>query len=419
MAMALRQERGPIRVHGSGGRAPLDRHADSPASRIRHHCSINPERSTGAVNMLVDISERKRAEADLAERQAQLAVFVEHAPAAIAMFDRETALPRRLGGASLSITVSRRANSSSAGRTTKSFPTSRSVGATSIPGVLAGEELSHDEDTFPRADGGAYWVRWLIDTLAQGQRKSSAARFCSPRRRTEQVEARRALAESEARFRAAFENAAVGVVLVDPKGSLLRVNRQPWPACSVIPPRNSSRRPSKTLHTRTILQPISPALEKTHLLAQPTATSSRSATNSARMAGHHLAGLTVGCVRRRWTVPRRLFPLRNRGHYRPQVGGGSVVLAAATHNSISRARSRASAASCTITAQGNRSCHQVVRPFMGCPRARLRFRAKSGAGECIRTISSSWTPSFAAPSPIAKENASWNFGYSATVRCGG
>jgi len=34
----------------------------------------------------------------------------------------------------------------------------------------------------------------------------------------------RALAESEARFRAAFENAEVGVVLVDPKGSILRVN---------------------------------------------------------------------------------------------------------------------------------------------------------------------------------------------------
>ena len=37
-------------------------------------------------------------------------------------------------------------------------------------------------------------------------------------------EARRALTESEARFHAAFENAAVGVVLVDPNGSLLRVN---------------------------------------------------------------------------------------------------------------------------------------------------------------------------------------------------
>jgi PAS domain S-box-containing protein len=42
--------------------------------------------------------------------------------------------------------------------------------------------------------------------------------------RTEQVEARRALAESETRFCAAFENAAVGVVLVDPKGSIFRAN---------------------------------------------------------------------------------------------------------------------------------------------------------------------------------------------------
>src|SRR5262249_4712862 len=42
--------------------------------------------------------------------------------------------------------------------------------------------------------------------------------------RTGQVEARRALAESDMRFRAAFENAAVGVVLVDPNGSILRAN---------------------------------------------------------------------------------------------------------------------------------------------------------------------------------------------------
>ena len=42
--------------------------------------------------------------------------------------------------------------------------------------------------------------------------------------KTEQAEARRALAESETRFRAAFENAAVGVVLVDPKGSILQAN---------------------------------------------------------------------------------------------------------------------------------------------------------------------------------------------------
>jgi PAS domain S-box-containing protein len=42
--------------------------------------------------------------------------------------------------------------------------------------------------------------------------------------RTEQIEAQRALADSEARFRATFENAAVGVALVRSDGSILRAN---------------------------------------------------------------------------------------------------------------------------------------------------------------------------------------------------
>jgi PAS domain S-box-containing protein len=43
--------------------------------------------------------------------------------------------------------------------------------------------------------------------------------------RTEQLEARRALAESDARFRATFENAAVGVALVRSDGSIIRANK--------------------------------------------------------------------------------------------------------------------------------------------------------------------------------------------------
>jgi PAS domain S-box-containing protein len=44
--------------------------------------------------------------------------------------------------------------------------------------VLAGEELTNEEDFFPRQDGRVYWVRWAMSpwrTVAA----TSAARCCS------------------------------------------------------------------------------------------------------------------------------------------------------------------------------------------------------------------------------------------------
>jgi PAS domain S-box-containing protein len=59
---------------------------------------------------------------------------------------------------------------------------------------------------------------------------------------TEKVEARRALAESEARFRAVFENAAVGIAHATPDGSWLRVNQA---LCRIV------GRPADELLTKT------------------------------------------------------------------------------------------------------------------------------------------------------------------------
>jgi PAS domain S-box-containing protein len=90
--------------------------------------------------------------------------------------------------------------------------------------VLAGEELSQDEDQFARQDGSIHWVSWSMAPWRRADGSIGGALLFSEHR-TEQVEARRALADSEARFRATFENAAVGVAIVGPDGSILRANR--------------------------------------------------------------------------------------------------------------------------------------------------------------------------------------------------
>ena len=219
MAMALKQKR-PIR----GMEAVAERPDGTRVPFIPYPTPLFDAsgKLTGAVNMLVDISERKRAEEVLAAREAQLAVFVEHAPAAIAMFDRNM---HYLAASRRFVTDYRLPPGTQlVGRSHyEVFPDIPKRWRDIHARVLAGDELSHDEDAYPRQDGRTEWVRWLM-TPWRNVDGSVGGALLFAEVRTEQVEGRRALAESEARFRAAFENAAVGVVLVDPQGSLLRVN---------------------------------------------------------------------------------------------------------------------------------------------------------------------------------------------------
>jgi PAS domain S-box-containing protein len=88
--------------------------------------------------------------------------------------------------------------------------------------LLAGEELS-EEDFFPRQDGRIQWVRWSMKAWRTADARIGGAMLFAESI-TEQVEARRAFADSEARFRVTFENAPVGIGLVAPDGRWLRVN---------------------------------------------------------------------------------------------------------------------------------------------------------------------------------------------------
>jgi PAS domain S-box-containing protein len=176
----------------------------------------------GVVNMQIDLTERKRTEAQLAEREAQLSLFVEHAPAAIAMFDREM----RYLAVSRRFVVDYRLppDAQLVGRSHYDvFPEVPQRWRDIHARVLAGEEFSHEEDRFTRKDGHTDWIRWSMAPWRRGDgRIGGAVLFTEVK--TEQVEAQRALTDSEARFRATFENAAVGVALVGSDGSILRAN---------------------------------------------------------------------------------------------------------------------------------------------------------------------------------------------------
>jgi PAS domain S-box-containing protein len=180
-------------------------------------------RNVGCSKIIRDITQRKRTEAQLAEREAQMALFVEHAPVGIAMFDdkmRFLAVSRRfLCDHELGDPVE------IIGRSVYEIlpdmpPRWREIHVR----VLSGEALAHEEDFFPRRDGRIYWVRWSMKPWRKiNGRIGGATLFAEVI--NEQVEAKRALAESEARFRATFENAAVGIAHLGADLRWLRANQ--------------------------------------------------------------------------------------------------------------------------------------------------------------------------------------------------
>jgi len=108
----------------------------------------------------VDVSARRRAERELRESEARLKLFIEHAPASLAMFDdhmRYLAVSRRwlddyaLGGRDL-IGCSHYQMFPEIGEELKAVHRR----------ALAGEVIRKEADRFKRADGSVQWLRWEV-----------------------------------------------------------------------------------------------------------------------------------------------------------------------------------------------------------------------------------------------------------------
>ncbi len=104
--------------------------------------------------------------------------------------------------------------------------------------MLTGEELAQAEAPISRRDGRTDWVHWSMKPWRTPEGRIGGA-LLAIELITQQVEARQALADSEARFRATFENAAVGIAHVTPDGRWLRVNEAMcrilgWPADELV-----------------------------------------------------------------------------------------------------------------------------------------------------------------------------------------
>jgi diguanylate cyclase (GGDEF)-like protein/PAS domain S-box-containing protein len=164
-----------------------------------------------------DITECKLSEMALRESKELLQLFIEHAPAALAMFDREMRY----------IAVSHRwleeyspQNSDIVGRSHYEI----------IPDIperwkethrrgMAGEAQRVDEDRFERADGTVQWIRWeLIPWRAGDGSVGGIVLFAEDITRNKETEDRLRLAAN------VFTHASEGIYITDAAGAIVEVN---------------------------------------------------------------------------------------------------------------------------------------------------------------------------------------------------
>ncbi len=216
------------RIMASGKTQTFEEHATTPNATYSYLTTkgalVIDGEVQGVFGIARDFTERKRTEVSLVESESRLRLFIEHAPAALAMFDHEMRY----------MVVSRRwltdyglEHSDIIGQSHYAvFPEIPEHWKAIHQRGLNGELVRRDEDAFERADGTTQWLRWEVRPWFAADSEVGGIVIFSEDI-TKHKAAIQALQDSEARYRSLLEMAPFPAVFSSVKdGKLLYGNHR-------------------------------------------------------------------------------------------------------------------------------------------------------------------------------------------------
>lgn len=218
----------------------------------------NPTRMIGTHQ---DISERKHIEQELIENQARLSLFIQHAPAALAMFDPEM---RYLAASARWLEDYQLQGQEVIGRCHYDiFPEIDERWKAIHRRGLAGEVVKADRDCFVRADGKKQWLRWEVRPwLTKEGVVGGIAIF------TEDITQQMLMERERQRWADAFHYCAHGIAIGNPHSNVIEYCNPAFAALLGASPKALKGYPIPALYAEEAADQISHYLQECDRLGQ-------------------------------------------------------------------------------------------------------------------------------------------------------